>query len=161
MEQALGRLESDPEVRVDVVVITGADERAFVAGGDIKDLNSRRGLAHYNEFGAVVERVFRRFGALRQADHRCGQWVGARRWHGAAAVHRPALIAEGVRIGLPEIKLGLFPGWRGGSQRLMRQLPLCQAKMLTFIGDAIDAGQRWGSASSTRSCRAISLWRNR
>ncbi|GAC1602696.1 MAG: enoyl-CoA hydratase/isomerase family protein [Ramlibacter sp.] len=138
MEQALTALESDPEVRV--IVVTGADERAFVAGGDIKDLNTRRGLAHYNEFGAVVERVFRRF-------ERCARPT-------IAAVNGWALgggmelllcidlrlIAEGVRIGLPEIKLGLFPGG-GGSQRLMRQLPLCQAKLLMFTGDAIDASR--------------------
>lgn len=141
MEHALGRLERDPEVRV--IVVTGADERAFVAGGDIKDLNSRQGLAHYNEFGAVVERVFRRF-------ERCAKPT-------IAAVNGWALgggmelllcidlrlIAEGVRIGLPEIKLGLFPGG-GGSQRLMRQLPLCQAKMLMFTGEPIDASQALG-----------------
>jgi enoyl-CoA hydratase len=136
MEQALGRLESDPEVRV--IVITGADERAFIAGGDIRDLNSRQGLAHYNEFGAVVERVFRRF-------ERCGKptIAAVNGWALGGGMELMLcidlrLMAEGVRIGLPEIKLGIFPGG-GGSQRLMRQLPLCQAKMLTYIGDPIDA----------------------
>lgn len=39
---------------------------------------------------------------------------------------------------MPEIKLGIFPGG-GGSQRLMRQLPLCQAKLLMFTGDFLNA----------------------
>ena len=43
-----------------VIIITGAGERAFVAGGDIADLNSRSGLAHYREFAEIVHRVFRR-----------------------------------------------------------------------------------------------------
>jgi enoyl-CoA hydratase len=41
---------------------------------------------------------------------------------------------------LPEIKLGLFPGG-GGSQRLMRQIPLCHAKMLMFTGDFLSAAE--------------------
>lgn len=49
------------------------------------------------------------------------------------------LMAEEEKIGLPEIKLGLFPG--GGSRRLMRQIPLCQAKLLMFTGDFLDAPQ--------------------
>jgi enoyl-CoA hydratase len=50
------------------------------------------------------------------------------------------LMAENAKIGLPEIKLGLFPGG-GGSQRLMRQIPLCHAKMLMFTGDFLSAAE--------------------
>jgi enoyl-CoA hydratase len=138
MEQALDRLENDTQVRA--IVITGADKRAFVAGGNIKDLNSRQGLAHYNEFGAIVERVFRRF-------ERCAKptIAAVNGWALGGGMELMLcidlrLIAEGVRIGLPEIKLGLFPGG-GGSQRLMRQISLCQAKMLMFIGEPIDSSE--------------------
>jgi enoyl-CoA hydratase len=47
-------------------------------------------------------------------------------------------MANEAKIGLPEIKLGIFPGG-GGSQRLMRQLPMCQAKLLMFTGDFLNA----------------------
>jgi enoyl-CoA hydratase len=43
-------------------------------------------------------------------------------------------------LGLPEITLGLFPG-AGGSQRLMRQIPLCKAKELMFAGERISAAE--------------------
>ena len=59
LEAALGVLEADAQVRV--IVITGADDRAFMAGGDIKDLSTRRPTSWYDEFGKTVHRVFRRF----------------------------------------------------------------------------------------------------
>src|SRR3989304_7866444 len=43
LEAAFGALETDQSVRV--IVFTGAGQRAFVAGGDIADLDSRQGLA--------------------------------------------------------------------------------------------------------------------
>ena len=49
LDAAMATAEADAEVRV--IVLTGAGERAFVAGGDIDDLNSRQGLAHYLELG--------------------------------------------------------------------------------------------------------------
>ena len=55
LEAALTDLEQDASVRA--IVLTGAGERAFVAGGDIADLDSRQGLAHYQEFAEVIHRV--------------------------------------------------------------------------------------------------------
>ena len=48
------------------------------------------------------------------------------------------LVAQEAKLGLPEINLGLFPG-AGGSQRIIRQIPLCQAKELMFTGNQITA----------------------
>ena len=50
------------------------------------------------------------------------------------------ILADSAVLGLPEITLGLFPG-AGGTQRLIRQVPLCRAKELMFTGDRIDAGR--------------------
>ena len=57
LERAVDAADKDPAVHA--ILITGAG-RAFVAGGDIADLESRRGLAHYLEFAEVIHRVFRR-----------------------------------------------------------------------------------------------------
>src|SRR3954452_24135714 len=58
LERAIEMCEADERVRV--IVLTGAGEKAFMAGGDITGLNTRQGLAHYVEFSDLVHRVFRR-----------------------------------------------------------------------------------------------------
>ena len=136
MEAALDLLERDPEVRA--IVVTGCDDRTFIAGGNIRDLGSRRGLAHYGEFATRLHHVFRRF-------ETCPKPI-------VAAVNGWALggglelilctdlriASDKARLGVPEINLGLFPG-AGGSQRLIREISPCQARMMMFLGDPIDA----------------------
>ena len=138
MEQALTTLENDPEVRV--LVITGCDDRSFMAGGNIADLNTRRSLAHYQDFAVVLHRVFRRFEECPKPTLAA---VNGWALGGGAELLLTLdirLMADDTQIGLPEIKLGLFPGG-GGSQRLMRQIPLCQAKLLMFSGDLLSAAE--------------------
>jgi enoyl-CoA hydratase len=137
MEAALTRHEADSAVRV--IIFTGAG-KAFVAGGDIADLNSRQGLAHYEEFAEHIHRVFRRIEICDKPT------IGAvNGWAlGGGCELMLALdiriVSDAARVGVPEIKLGLFPG-AGGTQRLIRQIPLCQAKELMFAGDHVSAEQ--------------------
>jgi enoyl-CoA hydratase len=143
LRASLDCAERDPEIRV--IVLTGAGDRAFVAGGDIGDLESRRGLAHYQEFAEVIHRVFSDF-------ERCDKPT-------IAAINGWALgggteltlsldiriAADSARFGLPEINLGIFPG-AGGTQRIVRQLPPCRARELVFTGDQFSATEavQWG-----------------
>ena len=143
LEEKLTELERHPDVRA--IVITGAGEKAFCAGGDIADLNSRQGLAHYQEFAEVIHRVFRRFEVCDKPT------IGAiNGWALGGGTELLLtldirLVAEEAKLGLPEITLGLFPG-AGGSQRIIRQVPLCRARELMFTGDQITAQQavEWG-----------------
>lgn len=138
LEQALSELERDDSVRA--IVVTGAGEKAFVAGGDITDLDSRQGLAHYQEFAEVIHRVFRRFETSDKPS--IGAINGWALGGGTELLLALDLriVAKEARLGLPEITLGLFPG-AGGSQRLIRQIPLCRAKEMMFCGEQITADE--------------------
>jgi enoyl-CoA hydratase len=136
LEKAFAALEANADVRV--IVITGAGERAFVAGGDIADLNSRQGLAHYQEFAEVIHRVFRR---IEKSDKPTIAAVNGFALGGGTELLLAIdlrIAADSARLGLPEITLGLFPG-AGGTQRIIRQIPLCRAKEIMFTGGHISA----------------------
>ena len=137
-DQVWNEFAADPELWVGI--ITGAGERAFVAGGDIADLNSRGGLAHYREFAEIVHRVFRR---IEISDKPTIAAVNGFALGGGTELILATdirILADTARLGLPEITLGLFPG-AGGTQRIIRQVPLCRAKEIMFTGEQISAAE--------------------
>jgi enoyl-CoA hydratase len=138
LEVAFERLQRDDDVRV--IIFTGAGDRAFVAGGDIEDLNSRSGLAHYREFAEVIHRVFRR---IEICDKPTIAAVNGYALGGGTELILATdirILGDSARLGLPEITLGLFPG-AGGTQRIIRQVPPCRAKEIMFTGEQISAAE--------------------
>lgn len=136
LEKSLDALEADASVHV--IVFTGAGDRAFVAGGDIADLNSRQGLAHYLEFAEIIHRVFRR---VETCDKPTIAAVNGWALGGGTELLLSTdirILADHAKLGVPEITLGLFPG-AGGSQRLIRQIAPCKAREMMFVGDRISA----------------------
>jgi len=133
----LDQIEGDAAIRV--VIFTGSG-RAFVAGGDIADLNSRTALAHYNEFAETIHRTLRRIETLDKPT--IGAINGFALGGGTELLltFDLRLLSENARIGLPEINLGLFPG-AGGTQRILRQVPSCRAREIMYLGEMISPGE--------------------
>lgn len=138
LEQALETMEKDDRVRV--IVVTGAGDKAFVAGGDLGEMAKRDGIAHYREFAEDIHRVLRRFETCdKPTIAAVNGWALGGGTELLLALDL-RLLADTARLALPEIGLGLFPG-AGGSQRIIRQISPCMARELMFTGDQIDAEQ--------------------
>ena len=136
LDEAFAAAQADAEVRV--IVITGSGPKAFVAGGDISDLNSRQGLPHYLELAERFHEV------LKRIEHSDKPTIAALNGYTLGGGLELMLCtdlriaARSASFGVPEINLGLFPG-AGGSQRLIRQISPCKAKELMFTGARISA----------------------
>jgi enoyl-CoA hydratase len=132
---AVTRIETDSAVRG--VLLTGAGNKAFVAGADIREL-TEQGPSGGRTRALVGQQVFRRL-------ERCGKPV-------IAAVNGFALgggcelamachlrvAGANAKFGQPEVKLGIAPGY-GGTVRLPRIVGRARALELLLTGEMIDA----------------------
>lgn len=147
VEQALDQFAVDSDVHA--VILTGAGEKAFIAGGDIGDLESRHSIDHYNDMGEIIHRVFRRFETYDKVTIAAVNGLALGGGVEIMLCMDIRILGDHVRLGLPEINLGMFPG-AGGTQRLLRQIPLCKAKELMFTGDWIQAQEAVGLGIANR-----------
>lgn len=127
-------LSGDDSVRG--VVVTGAGDRAFVAGADIAELARMTPLS-----GVRVSREGQRvFGEIERFPKPVLAAVGGYALGGgcelALACHL-RVAATSARFGLPEVGLGLIPGY-GGTVRFARLVGLGRAVEITLTGEMID-----------------------
>ncbi len=137
LAKAFSAIAADPEVRA--VILTGAGEKAFVAGADIKEMANFNSLCA-EQFIAAGQ------GALNLMEN-CPKPV-------IAAVNGYALgggteismacdfiyASENAVFGQPEITIGVIPGF-GGTQRLARLVGKAMAKELVLTGKIINANE--------------------
>ncbi|EEG78459.1 enoyl-CoA hydratase/isomerase family protein [Dethiobacter alkaliphilus] len=135
LQEAFNSLREDNEVKV--VIITGSGEKAFVAGADIGVMAN---------LGPLEAQKYIR------AGHETFDLIAAFPKPVIAAVNGFALggglelalacdyifAVEEAKFGLPEITLGIIPGW-GGTQRLPQAVGIGRARELVYTGKVIDA----------------------
>ena len=128
-----------PEARTRAAILTGAGEKAFVAGADISEMSGLSAAQGY---------------AFSAAGHRLGRLLEDVSFPIIAAVNGFALgggcelalcadyifASERAKFGQPETNLGLMPGL-GGTQRLSRRVGLGRARELVYAGEPISAEQ--------------------
>lgn len=135
LEAAIGLLEGKPEIRV--LILTGAGDKAFVAGADISELKelsqqqgkraSRRGQRLFSQ---IEESRLLVIAAIN------GFALGGGLELAMACDFR--VLSEKAIVGLPEVSLGIIPGY-GGTQRLTRIVGADRALELIATGRKIDA----------------------
>lgn len=139
LESVIIALDNDPGVRV--ILVTGAGEKAFIAGGDISYL-ANLGAVEARELALQAQRIFQRIEHSRKPVIAVlnGYTLGGGCELALACDLR--LASEKARIGQPEVNIGIIPGW-GGSQRLPRLIGKGRALEMIFSGEMIDAQEAW------------------
>jgi enoyl-CoA hydratase len=137
LDDVVGALSRDETVRC--LTITGAGDRAFVAGADIRALHALDRDAAL-ELMAYGQAVFDRLAASPKPTIAAinGFTLGGGLELAMACDIRVA--ADTARFGQPEITLGSIPGW-GGTQRLPRLVGVGRARELILTGRIIDAAE--------------------
>ncbi len=137
LDQAFADLAEDRNTRV--IVLTGAGPKAFVAGADINEISSLDPIQAH-AFAAQGQRIFSRI------EHTPKPVIAAINGFAlggglelALACHL-RLASDNARLGLPEIKLGVIPGF-GGTQRLPRLVGKAKALELMLTGTPVEAQQ--------------------
>jgi enoyl-CoA hydratase len=137
LEQAIRRFVDDPEAGA--LIVTGAGEKSFVSGADIQE------LASLDPFGARDISAFgqRVFDAFEQSPKPVIAAVNGYAFGGgcelALACH-VRLASDNAVLGLPEVGLGIIPGY-GGTQRLPRLVGSGRALELILTGRRVKADE--------------------
>ncbi len=132
---AIGELDADSSVRV--VILTGAGEKAFVAGADIEAMSTMTPSAAkaFADLGhAIGERMERAHFPVLGAINGFALGGGCE----LALACDFLYASERARFGQPEVNLAVIPGF-GGTQRLARRVGIGRARELCYTGDMIDA----------------------
>ncbi len=140
LDQAIDELASDETVRS--IIVTGSGTRAFIAGADIRELRAVESPLAGEAFARAGHRVLSK---LRDMDKPTIAAINGFALGGGCEVALSCdvrIAAENTRIGLPEIRLGIIPGW-GGTQLLPRLLGSGRAALLILTGDPVDAAEAY------------------
>ena len=136
LSAALDEVLKEEEIRV--LVLTGAGDKAFVAGADITELAKSLGAIQARHFAELGHKII---GKLQELPIPVIAAVNGFALGGGSEMALACdfiYASENAKFGLPEITLGLIPGF-GGTQRLPRQIGKNMAKELIFTGKMIDA----------------------
>ena len=132
-------LAANPDVKA--IILTGAGEKAFVAGADLNQVTGLDAMQG-REWGRVGQAVFSRIESMEKpVIAAINGWALGGGLELAMSCHI-RIAAETARMGQPEVKLGIVPGY-GGTQRLARIIGRGRALEMLLTGDPIDAAEAY------------------
>lgn len=137
IDNALDQIETNPEIRV--VILTGAGEKAFVAGADIHELDKRDTLLGRTETRRRQE-VYTRIERLEIPSIAAINGWALGTGLELTLVCTLRVASSKAKLGQPEVKLGIIPG-AGGTFRLPRLVGLGRAMEMILTGEPVTADQ--------------------
>src|SRR5438477_2759945 len=137
LKAAFEEAKNDDEIRV--VILTGAGDKAFVAGADINELATLTPIAG-KDYSHAGQRIFDSIEQLGKPVIAAvnGYALGGGCELAMACTFRIA--SDNAAFGQPEVKLGIIPGY-GGTQRLSRLVGRGQAAQMLITGEMISAAE--------------------
>jgi enoyl-CoA hydratase len=137
IHEAVNQVAQKGQVRA--LIVTGAGEKAFVAGADIAE------MAHFSaaqafEFSGIGHRAFAALEALSIPTIAAINGFALGGGLEVALACDLLIASDRAKMGLPEVTLAVVPGF-GGTQRLTRLVGKMRAKELLFTGEIIDAAK--------------------
>lgn len=125
---------------VQILVITGSGEEAFISGGDLSELKDFTAVEMFKYIETYGQRLYRKFEKLPVPTIALvkGYCLGGGCELAMACDLRIA--TPGAKFGLPELRYGIIPGG-GGTQRLGKLVGFGRAKELVLTGRIIDASE--------------------
>jgi enoyl-CoA hydratase len=133
----VARAEADRSVKA--LVLTGAGEKAFVAGADIAAM-SAMSTVEARRFAETAHAVLARMEALPIVTIAAVNGFALGGGCEVAMACDLVYASEKARFGQPEVNLGLIPGF-GGTQRLTRRVGIGRALEMVLTGDMVDAAR--------------------
>jgi enoyl-CoA hydratase len=126
-----------PKEELKALIFTGAGDKAFVAGADIAQMNEMK----ERDFQDYVDYAHRVYELIENEPCPSIAAINGYALGGGCELALACdirIASEKARLGFPEVKLGIFPGW-GGTQRVTRVLGLGKTKELVFTGEMVNA----------------------
>ncbi|MGS0763591.1 short-chain-enoyl-CoA hydratase [Syntrophomonas curvata] len=137
MKDAIASINNDPEI--DVLIITGAGDKAFVAGADIAFMQNLTAVEG-REFGALGQTVFRMIEAMEKPVIAAVNGFALGGGCELAMCCDFRIASSKAKFGQPEVGLGITPGF-GGTQRLPRLVGSGMARQMLYTADLINASE--------------------
>lgn len=137
MKDAIASISVDPEI--DVLIITGAGNKAFVAGADIAFMQKLTAVEG-REFGALGQAVFRMIEAMEKPVIAAVNGFALGGGCELAMCCDFRIASSKAKFGQPEVGLGITPGF-GGTQRLPRLVGSGMARQMLYTADVIGASE--------------------
>ena len=148
LTDAMKKVKSDD--KTGVVIITGAGDKAFIAGADIKAMQQMNAKEAFDYGKAGQQLTMMIETSSKPVIAAVNGFALGGGCELALACHM-RIVSENASFGQPEVKLGLLPGW-GGTQRLPKIVGLGKAIELITTGKIINAEESYRIGLANKIC---------